>query len=129
MVRGYDKNQERLSALGLLGKDLARRAHSRCELCGASGVKLRTREIEPVPAEPALTHCLLICDACNTELDRRVPDINYWRFLETIAWSELPALQVTAVRLLRSISASWAEQLLEQLYLFPEAEAWLEESP
>lgn len=129
MVRGFEKNQERLQALSLLGKDLARRAHSHCELCGNSGVKLRTREIEPVTAEPVMEHCLLICEPCATEMDRRVPDTHYWRFLETVAWSELPALQVTAVRILRSIHAPWARDLLEQLYLFPEAEAWLEKSP
>lgn len=129
MVKGFEKNQERLQALSLLGKDLARRAHSHCELCGNSGVKLGTREIEPVPVEPVIERCLLICEPCGTELDRRVLDEQYWRFLETVAWSELPALQVTAVRLLRALRAPWSEQLLDQLYLFPESEAWLDKSP
>ncbi len=126
MVRGFEKNQQRLQALALLGKELARRAHSHCELCDASGVKFCTREIEPVPEEPDINHCLLICDLCTAQLDRRgAPDDKYWRCLETSAWKELPVVQVTAVRLLRAIQAPWAEQLLEQLYFWPGVESWL----
>ena len=40
MAKGLLKHQERKSALSLLGKDLARRARSKCELCEASGVPL-----------------------------------------------------------------------------------------
>ena len=126
MVRGFEKNQQRLNALSLLGKDLARRARGHCELCTASGVKFCTREIEPVPEQPDINHCLLICDQCAQHLDRRgAPDDKYWRCLETSAWTELPAVQVTAVRLLRAMQAPWAEQLLEQLYFWPGVETWL----
>ncbi len=126
MVRGFEKNQDRLNALALLGKDLARRAHGHCELCNASGVKYLTREIEPVPAEPDINHCLLICYQCDQQLDRRgTPDDKYWRCLETSAWKELPVVQVTAVRLLRAMQVPWADQLLEQLYFWPGVESWL----
>jgi protein PhnA len=126
MVRRFEKHQERLQALSLLGKDLARRAHRKCELCEATGQKFKTREIEPVPSEPDLDHCLLICDQCNQELDRKGgPDEKYWRCLETTAWKELPVVQVTAVRILKAINVTWTEQLLDQLYLWPDTEAWL----
>ena len=126
MVRGFEKNQLRQQALSMLGKDLARRARSKCELCEASGVKFSTREIEPVSAEPDLDHCLLLCEQCDQQISRKgPPDDKYWRCLETAAWKELPVIQVTAVRLLRSIGAPWTEQLLEQLYLWPETENWL----
>ena len=130
MVRGFEQNQLRLQALSFLGKDLARRAHSKCELCEATGVKFKTVEIEPIPAEPELEHCLLLCEQCKEQLDRKGrPDNQYWRCLETSAWKELAVVQVTAIRLLREIEAPWTEQLLEQLYLWPETEAWLESDP
>lgn len=129
MVRGFEKNQQRLQALATLGKDLARRARSKCELCTSSGVKFICREIQPVPEEPDLNHCLLICDQCDQQLDKKGrPDEKYWRCLETSAWKELPVIQVTAVRLLRSIGVAWTEQLLDQLYLWPETESWLAEN-
>ncbi len=128
MVRGFEKNQQRLQALGLLGKDLARRARSKCELCEASGVKFFTREIEPVPEEPDLDHCLLLCEQCDQQMNQKgFGDDKYWRCLETAAWKELPVIQVTAVRILTAIGAAWTEQLLEQLYLWPETENWLAE--
>lgn len=127
MVKGYEKNQERLQSLGWLGKDLARRAHSKCELCEASGVKFKTMEIEPVPSEPDLDHCLLLCEQCFEQINRKgKPDQQYWRCLEIAAWKELPVVQVTAVRLLRAIAEPWTEQLLETLYVWPETESWLE---
>jgi len=127
MVRGFEQNQQRIHALSLLGKDLARRAHSKCELCEASGVKFKTLEIEPVPIEPGLDHCLLLCEQCDQHLRcKGAPDDQYWRCLETSAWKELPVIQVTAVRLLKAMAVPWTEQLLEQLYLWPESEAWLE---
>jgi protein PhnA len=127
MVKRFDKNQERLQALSWLGKDLARRARSKCELCEVSGVKFKTVEIAPVPAEPDLDHCLLLCEQCFEQINRKgPPDEKYWRCLETAAWKELPVVQVTAVRLLKAIDAPWTELLMEQLYVWPEAEAWLE---
>ncbi|MFT5139849.1 MAG: protein PhnA [Lysobacterales bacterium] len=127
MVRRFEKNQERLQALNLLGKDLARRARSKCELCEAAGVKFSCREIEPVPIEPDLEHCLLLCEQCKQHMDRKgVPDEKYWRCLETAAWKELPVVQVAAVRILRAIDVTWSEQLLDQLYLWPDTEVWLE---
>jgi protein PhnA len=129
MVKGYEKHQERLKALSMLGKDLARRARSKCELCEAAGVKLITFEAEPVPAAPDFDHCLLICESCQQQMNLKgAPDHQYWRCLETAAWKELPVVQVTAVRLLRAMDAVWAEQLLDQLYLWPETEEWLNNS-
>ena len=110
----------------MLGKDLARRARSKCELCDASGVKFTNREIAPVPVEPDLDHCLLLCEQCDQQLERKgLPDDKYWRFLETTAWQELPVVQVTAVRILKQLNAAWSDNLLEQLYIWPRAEAWL----
>lgn len=127
MARGLDKHRQRLDTLNTFGKDLARRAKSQCEMCGASGTKLQTHEVPPVPAEPEFDHCILLCQTCKEQLDnprRMQPD--HWRCLNTAVWSEVPAVQVMAVATLRGLSDQpWATELQEQLYLSPEVEEWL----
>lgn len=127
MAKGLDKHRARLDALNAFGKDLARRAKSQCELCGAAGTKLHIHEVPPVPAEPAFDHCILLCDTCKDQLDnpkRMQPD--HWRCLNTAVWNEVPAVQVMAVATLKRLSdLPWARELQEQLYLSPEIETWL----
>ncbi len=127
MAKGLLKHQERLSSLNLLGKDLARRARSKCELCEASGVPLKIYEIEPVPSEPELEHCIMTCDTCREQLDnpkRMQPD--HWRCLTKSIWSEVPAVQVLSLRHLRQLADQhqWAADTLEIAYLSPEVEDW-----
>ena len=130
MAKGYDQHQERLAALNLLGKDLSRRAKSHCELCSAGGVSLRIFEVAPIPAEPDVDHCLMLCETCIAQLAPRGRlNAPHWHCLETAAWSETPVIQVMAVRILRQLpDERWAADLLEGLYLFPEAKLWLESS-
>ena len=40
MAKGYELHQARMMALQGMGKDLTRRAKSKCELTGAAGVSL-----------------------------------------------------------------------------------------
>lgn len=133
MAKGYDQNQERLAALNWLGKDLARRAKSKCELCEASGTKLVPYEVPPVAKEPDLEKTLLVCEECGSQLtsDRQFRADDRWRVLCTTVWGELPAAQVVSVRLLRRLAKepsteSWAYDALEQLYLDPAVEEWVD---
>ncbi len=127
MAKGLDKHRARLDALSAFGKDLARRAKSHCEMCGAGGTSLQIHEVPPVAAEPEFEHCIMVCDSCKEQLDnprRMEPD--HWRCLNTAVWSEVPAVQVMAVATLRRLAAQpWAAELEEQLYLTPEVEQWL----
>ena len=127
MATRLEKHRERLNALSLLGRDLTRRAGSKCELCEAAGVKLQPYEVEPVPAEPELDHCLFICETCSHQLDNpKQIDANHWRCLGKSMWSEVPAVQVTSILMLRRLAPlEWAEELLEQAYLSDEVEQWL----
>ena len=127
MAKGLQKHQERQSALSLLGKDLARRARSKCELCEASGVPLTIYEVDPIPSEPDFEHCVMACDTCREQLanPKRVqPD--HWRCLTKAIWSEVPAVQVLALRYLRQLEDQhqWAADTLEIAYLSPEVEEW-----
>ena len=128
MAKGREKHQERQRALLALGTPLSRRASSKCELCSTAGVSLRPLEVLPEEEEPRLERCILICAACTPGTQGDLESPERWRFLEEVAWSELPPLQVTAVRMLRAMESSepWAASALELLYLSPEVSDWLD---
>ena len=101
MAKGYDVNQERRQALSLFGKDLARRAKSKCELTQASGVPLLTYEIPPVPNDPDFERCLLISEDVLAQLEQpRSLRPGEWRHLNEVIWSDIPAVQAMALRIL-----------------------------
>jgi protein PhnA len=129
MGKGYDIHQARVTALQLIGKDLARRAKSKCELTGAAGVKLLPYEIPPVAAEPDLERTLLVSEACHEVLEnpKRLAG-RQWNGLAERVWSENPAVQVVAWRMLKRLAQNedWAREVLEEVFLDPEVEAWAE---
>ncbi len=130
MVRGYDKHQGRLEALAALGRALARRSHSSCELCAATQVRLDPFEVPPLGEEPLLERTLLLCERCRQGVSavKRI-DGAAWRFLETAVWSELAPAQALSLYLVRSLAGrgeSWAVDLLDQVYVAPEVAAWSE---
>lgn len=127
MAKGLDKHRARLDALNSFGKDLARRAKSQCEMCGATGTRLHIHEVPPVATEPVFEHCILVCDTCKQQLDNpKRLDSNHWRCLNSAVWSEIPAVQVMAVATLGHLADQpWASELQEQLYLSPSVEEWL----
>lgn len=133
MAKGYDTNQARLQALSLLGKDLARRAKSKCELSGESGVPLKIYELEPIPHEPDYGKCLLVSESVLEQLKhpKRI-QANHWHgVLAELIWSELPAQQVMAYRLLIHIANSevWAQDILTDAYLEDKTLEWAEKAP
>ncbi|MGB1272475.1 MAG: phnA protein [Endozoicomonas sp.] len=130
MAKRLQKHQERLAALNLLGKDLARRARSKCEICEAAGVPLAIYEVAPIPSEPELEHCLMACETCRDQLDnpkRLQPD--HWRCLTKSIWSTVPVVQVLSLRQLRKLSEEhhWAAEALEHTYLDPDIETWADQ--
>ena len=132
MAKGYDSNQERLQALSLLGKDLARRAKSKCELSGESGVSLKTYEIEPIPKQPDFEKCLLVSEDVLDQLQRpKSLKAEQWRRLGELIWSELSAQQMMAHRILTHIAKTkpWAQNILDEAYLDDELVEWSESAP
>ncbi|MGB0387049.1 MAG: phnA protein [Ardenticatenaceae bacterium] len=130
MAKGYQRHQERVKAVSSFGRDLARRSGSCCELCGASGVKLVVFEVPPVPEEPEYERCIFICETCKGQIDKpKKMDPRHWLCLYSTIWSEVPAVQVMAVRLLRQLPASesWAADVLDQAYLEPETQEWADQ--
>jgi len=111
MAKGYEVHQARMLALQGLGKDLTRRAKSRCELTGAAGVPLRAYEVPPVGEEPDLERTLLLSAECWEMLEHpeRLAGRN-WQCLAEAVWSEMPAVQVVAWRMLQELAKreDWA---------------------
>ena len=127
MAKGYETHQSRTLALQGLGKDLARRAKSKCELTGAAGVPLRPYEVPPVADEPDIERTLLVSEACHEMLEypRRLKG-REWQCLAEIVWSEMPAVQVVAWRMLHELAKreDWAREVIEEVFLDEEVEAW-----
>jgi protein PhnA len=114
--------------LSRFAKDLVRRSRSKCELCDKGGVKLEVYELLPIGDDPYVEGCVFICESCFKQITqprKMVP--SYWRCLNNALWSEVPAVQVLSVRMLRRLAAAkqhWAEELLEHAYLEPDLEEW-----
>ncbi|MGJ8656697.1 MAG: phnA protein [Akkermansiaceae bacterium] len=120
MAKGYDADKQRKELVSSFGKDLARRAKSKCELSGESGVPLIIYEMEPVKAEPDFNQCLFISQTSLAQIKNPkllVPD--QWRILGEQVWSELPQVQIMAVRMLTYIAKNehWAQEILDNMYL------------
>jgi protein PhnA len=129
MSKAHERYLERHHGLSLYGKDLVRRSSSHCELCDAHGVKLSIFEVPPIPIEPDLNYCTMICDLCLDQIKRpKIRDNNHWRCLNRTIWSEVPAVKILAVAMLKKIAEQerWAVELQEQLYLEPEEQVWLD---
>ena len=93
------------------------RSNGACELCGAEasvGVAVTPRE-----------DIVALCATCASGDG----DDSHWRCLQGAVWSEVPAVQVQAVRQLRKLDAPWAQETLDMVYLDDELEAWAADVP
>jgi len=88
-----------------------------CELCGSSE-DLRAYEVAPK------SETITICSMCAKSIEEPTSDVNHWHCLSESMWSENPAVQVVAYRLLTALGS---QDLLEMMYLEPEVEAWAKE--
>ena len=105
---------------------LQARADSKCELCEAAG-DLSVYEV-PFSSDGGADACVLICPACRGRIETPgALDVHHWRCLSDSMWTPVPAVQVMAWRILKGLkSESWAQDLLDMLYLDYETQAWAE---
>jgi protein PhnA len=103
---------------------LHERSGAKCELCGATE-NLAAYEVQPTTDSSADTAALL-CETCREQIDNpEKVDVNHWRCLNDSMWSQVPAVQVLAWRMLTRLSAEgWPQELLDMLYLDDETLAW-----
>lgn len=107
-----------------LDKELTNRAGSRCELC-SSETDLTVYQVPPKTDENS-DHYSLVCATCLDQISNpEHTDPNHWRCLNESMWSEVPAVQVIAWRMLNRLrSEGWPQDLLDMLYLDEETLAW-----
>ncbi len=105
-------------------KILHMRSKSKCELC-TSAAGLAVYEIPP-ESNGSAEQCILICETCNDQIKNPDNiDPNHWRCLNDNMWSQIPAVQVMAWRMLNRLSTeSWPNDLLEILYLDDDTLEW-----
>ncbi|MDD7910021.1 PhnA domain-containing protein [Pseudovibrio exalbescens] len=109
-----------------LETDLRARAGDKCELCGASE-NLSVFPVGP-DADDTADRALLACQTCSDQMTGAAElDGTHWRCLNESAWSTEAPVQVTAWRMLKKLSAeTWAQDLLEMIYLDEETQSWAE---
>ncbi len=104
---------------------LIARSESKCECCGA------TDGLAPYAPEPVtaltLDACALLCPTCTEQLNGADVDEKHWLCLNEAGWSQIPAIQVIALRMLERLSQhSWAADLNDQLYIEEDVRKWAE---
>jgi len=105
-------------------KALRERSESKCELCGVTE-SLGVYEISPA-SDGSADQCVLICETCREQIEApEKTDANHWRCLNDSMWSQVPAVQVMAWRMLTRLRGEgWPQDLLDTLYLDDETLIW-----
>jgi protein PhnA len=107
---------------------LLARSESKCELCGATD-GLAVYEVPP-NSNGGPDQCVLLCSTCTDQINNSENmDANHWRCLNESMWSQTPAVQVMAWRMLNRLRGEgWPQDLLDMLYLDDETLAWAQAS-
>jgi len=109
-----------------IDKKLLERSGNQCELCGSD----KDLSVYKVAPENHPENEIVVCKTCLEQIENPdAMDENHWRSLNDSMWSEVPAVQVMAWRLLHRLhnrGAAWAQDLLDMLYLDEETQAWAE---
>ena len=112
MAKGREKHQSYLDALNLLGKDLARRAKSKCELSLEPGT-LQIFDLQGPDVEPELDHLVMVCPQVTQHLNGKEIERASVHYLETAVWSTEIAVRKAAIRILEQINEGWAHEAIE----------------
>jgi protein PhnA len=107
-----------------LENELMERSGSTCELCG-SNIELSVYQVPPKTNATADVNTLL-CSKCVEQIeDAEKIDVNHWHCLNDSMWSQVPAVQVMAWRMLNKLRGEgWAQNLIDMLYLEEDVLAW-----
>jgi len=100
------------------------RSESKCELCSTTE-NLSVYEVPP-SSDGGADQAVLICNTCKDQIENpdNVDD-NHWRCLNDSMWSQAPAVQVIAWRMLTRLSSMvWPQDLLDILYLEDDLLNW-----
>ena len=69
----------------------------------------------------------MVCDTCLEQINNSdTLDEIHWRCLNDSMWSQVPAVQVLAYRMLHRLDADWSRDLLDMMYMEEDVKAWAE---
>jgi protein PhnA len=107
-----------------LSKKLHDRSNSKCELC--TSIEGVTVYQVPPTSEGTMDDSILICSTCKDQIENPdTMDANHWRCLNESMWSEVPAVQIMAWRMLTRLrSEGWPQDLIDMLYFDEETLSW-----
>ncbi len=112
MAKGYNANQDRLTEISRLGKELAKRAGFRCEWCESKD-ELRAWDHAP-DQEPEPASLALLCGRCRELAAGTTADPNELHTLRNALWSDVPAVaEGVALVLIRS-RQPWVREAIEE---------------
>ena len=104
-------------------RDLAKRS-AVCELCGAED-NLKAYAVPPT-SDNSAAQSVHACDTCIDQLENPDNvDPNHWRCLNDSMWSQEPAVQVIAWRMLNRLKGEgWPADLLDMMYMEEDTMTW-----
>lgn len=110
-------------------KELTIRSNSSCELCTSTN-ELSSFEVNPLQHNGRIDDYIFVCETCHTQMSNSdLIEANHWRCLNDSMWSEIPAVQVMAWRMLNRLKTEgWPQDLLDMLYLDEETLNWAKAS-
>lgn len=103
-----------------LERDLTARSGGACELCGSSeGVNA----YEVKPSDGTADKAVHLCATCKGQIESNELDETHFNCLNDAMWSQVPAVQVLAYRLLNQLGR---QDLVEMMYLEDDVKTWAE---
>ncbi|MDC1105419.1 alkylphosphonate utilization protein [Prolixibacteraceae bacterium] len=107
-----------------VNKALIERSSNKCELCTSTD-NLTAYTVPPVEDNNA-DKAVYICSHCKEQIEgEKEMEPNHWRCLNDSMWSQVPAVQVMAWRLLNRLKEHvWPQDLLDMLYMDDETLEW-----
>ncbi len=110
-----------------LEKELGSRSGGLCELCGGKE-RLASYEVPPTTDYSVDRH-VFACETCTLQVNgSNELEGKHWFCLRESIWSEVPAVQVVGYRILKRLEGEgWAQDLLGQVYMDEDVQAWADD--
>ena len=112
--------------MSVIEKKLHQRSNSVCELSGTPH-DLQVYAIPPISDKGLdVDTSILISKTCVNQINGTEElDSNHWRCLNDSMWSEVPAVQIMAWRMLNRLKHfGWSQDLLDMMYLDEDTLQW-----
>lgn len=106
----------------VLSTELLERSGGLCELCN-SDHDVSTYVVPPKTGQ-STDEQVAVCATCLAQLESGDYDADHWRCLNDSMWSQVPAVQVVAYRLLQALDTPWADNARGMIYLDDETLEW-----